>query len=351
MHKIFISSTGTQSGQSLAAWVMAEIFHSKGMRTGFFKPFVTRPMIKDGRIIDKDALLMKEYLCLQEDLELISPVVPEESPGDEATRKEQIKTIKKSYEVVKEEKDALVIMGSEQIFYDSDSPYLPDGHLVNRFDSPVLLVDKFQSESMSIYSVLAVDSFLNGRVKIVIINRVSPDSLESVRQKLVPLFQERGLPVVFVVPQDRILACLTIRHIVDIVKGDVLTGEEHLDSLVESTSISSTHLKGSLNLFRSVFNKIILLGPTADNSPVPFIPPVITGILLTGGRKPAPIVINTCKDFDIPLILTPYDTFTTMEKIQNRQIHITCKDVYKLKRFLQLMGEEDAIRKIVRQIV
>ncbi|KAF0122055.1 MAG: DRTGG domain protein [bacterium] len=351
MHKIFISSTGTQSGQSLAAWVMAEIFHSKGMRTGFFKPFVTRPMIKDGRIIDKDALLMKEYLCLQEDLELISPVVPEESPEDEAARKEQLKKIEKSYKVVKEEKDALVIMGSEQIFYDSDSPYLPDGHLVNRFDSPVLLVDKFQSESMSIYSVLAVDSFLNGRVKIVIINRVPPDSLESVRLKLLPLFQERGLPIVLVVPQDRILACLTVRHIVDIVKGDVLTGEERLDSLVESTSISSTHLQGSLNLFRRVFNKIILLGPTVDNSPVHFITPVVTGILLTGGRKPAPIVINTCKDFGIPLISTPSDTFTTMEKIQNQQMHITYKDVYKLKRFLQLMGEEDAIRKIVGQTV
>ena len=351
MHKIFVSSTGAQSGQSLAAWVMAEIFHSKGMRTGFFKPFVTRPMIKGGRIIDKDALLMKEYLHLQEDLELISPVVPEESPGDEATRKEQIENIKKSYEVVKEEKDALVIMGSEQIFHDSDSPYLPDGHLVNQFDSPVLLVDKFQSESMSIYSVLAVDSFLNGRVKIVIINRVSPDSLKPVRRKLVPLFQERGLPVVFVVPQDRILACLTIRHIVDIVKGDVLTGGEHLDSLVESTSISSTHLQGSLNLFRRVFNKIILLGPKLNSSPAPFITPFVTGVLLTGGRKPAPIVINTCKDFGIPLILTTSDTFNTMEKIQNLQIHITSKDIYKLKRFLQLIGEEDAIQKIVGQTV
>jgi len=240
---------------------------------------------------------------------------------------------------------------SEQIFYDSDSPYLPDGNLVTQFDSPVLLVDKFQSESMSIYSVLAVNSFLNGRVKIVIINRVSPDSLESVRRKLVPLFQERGLPVVFVVPQDRIMACLTIRHVVDIVKGDVLTGEEHMDSLVESTSISSTHLQGSLNLFCRIFNKIILLGPTVDNSPVHFVTPVVTGILLTGGRKPAPIVINTCKDFGIPLISAPSDTFNTMERIQNQQVHITYKDVYKLKRFLQLMGEEDAIRKIVRQVV
>ncbi|MFH2012439.1 MAG: AAA family ATPase [Pseudomonadota bacterium] len=349
MHKIFVSSTGTQSGQSLAAWVMAEIFHSKGMRTGFFKPFVTRPMIKDGRIIDKDAFLMKEYLYLQEDLELISPVVPDESPGDENTREEQIEKIKKSYEVVKEGKDALVIMGSEQIFYESVSPYLPDGHLVTQFDSSVLLVDKFQSESMSIYSVLAVNSFLNGRVKIVIINRVPPESMESVRQKLEPLFQERGLPVVFIVPQDRILACLTVRQIVDVVKGDVLTGEEHLDSLVENTSISSTHLQGSLNLFRRIFNKIILLGPTTDNLPVKSLPSVVTGILLTGGRKPAPLVINTCKDLGIPLISTPSDTFNTMEKVQNQQIHITHEDIYKLKRFSNLMGDEDAIQKTIEQ--
>jgi len=78
MKKIFISSTGVQSGQSLAAWCVGEMLHSQGLRVGFFKPFVTRPVSHNGQIIDKDALLMKEYFNLPEELSLLCPVVPEE---------------------------------------------------------------------------------------------------------------------------------------------------------------------------------------------------------------------------------------------------------------------------------
>lgn len=351
MNKIFISSTGVGSGQSLAAWVTMEILHLRGMRTGFFKPFVTRPMIKNGQVIDRDALLMKEYFNLQENLELICPVVPEEFPVDEIVREEQREKIEQSYEVVRAEKDGLIIMGSKQIFYESDSPYLADGRLVNSFDSPVLLVDKFHNESMSMYSVLAIDSYLKGRVKIVIINQVPPESIQAAYNKLVPLFKKRGSPIIFLVPHDRILASFTVRQVVDMVQGNVLTGEKLLDKLVESTSISSSHLRGSLNLFRRIYNKIILLGPTVDNAPQPFLPPAITGILLTGGRRPAPIIINTCEDFGIPLITVSADTFTTMEKIQKQQENVASEDVYKLKRFLELLGGERAVRKIIRQIL
>jgi len=168
---------------------------------------------------------MKDYFHLQEDLELLCPVVPGELPGDEVTGEEQLKKIEKSYQVAKKGKDAPVIMGSQQIFCESDSPYLPDGDLIHRFQAPVLLIDKFQGESMSMYSVLAIDSFLKERVKLVIINQIPPDRMEAAYRKLVQFFQRRGSPSVFLVPQDRILGAFTVRNIVDMVQGNVLTGE------------------------------------------------------------------------------------------------------------------------------
>jgi BioD-like phosphotransacetylase family protein len=159
MKKIFISSTGVRSGKSLAAWCVGEMLRSQGLRVGFFKPFVTRPASHNGQIIDEDALLMKEYFNLPEELSLLCPVIPEGVPGDEVAREEQLIQIDECYEKVQKEKDALIIMGSEKIFYEPDSPYLPDGVLVNRFNAPVLLVDRFQNENISMYSVLAIDSF------------------------------------------------------------------------------------------------------------------------------------------------------------------------------------------------
>ncbi|MCX8011804.1 MAG: AAA family ATPase, partial [Desulfobacterota bacterium] len=347
MKKIFVCSTGAQSGQSLAAWCIAEIFNSRGFRIGFFKPFITRPISLNGQIVDKDALLIKQYFNLPDELNLLSPILPEGIPGDEVTKEEQRTRIEECYERIKEDKDVLIIMGSEKIFYDPDSPYLPDGALVNQFDTPVLLVDKFQNESMSIYSILAIDSFLKNKVKIVFLNQIPLESIDSVSNKLVPFFQKRGAPLIFLLPKDRILSSLTVKNIVELIHGEVLTGEGRLGNLVESTSISSTHLKGSLYLFRQIYNKIILLGLEAENLNSPLISPKVTGILFTGGRRPAPVIVNTCGDLDVPLIVSPVDTFVTMERIQKQQVHITENDVYKLKRFIQLLGGETAIQKII----
>ena len=221
---------------------------------------------------------------------------------------------------------------------------------MNKFNAPVLLIDKFQNENMSMYSVLAIDSFLNDMVKFVFVNQIPLESMESAYNKLVPFFQKRGSPIIFLVPQDRILTSFTVRNIVDIIQGEVLTGENRLENLVESTSISSSHLQGSLYLFRRIYNKIILLGLDADTLNGPLVAPRVTGILLTGGRKPAPLIVNTCGDLGIPLAVSPFDTFVTMEKIQKQQTHIIHKDVFKLKRFMQLLGGDAATQKIVAQL-
>lgn len=350
MRTVFVSSTGARSGQSLTAWLMMEMFHSSGLRTGFFKPFVTRPTAHDGRVVDRDALLMKTCYDLSEDLELICPIVVDEVSGDEVVREEQLEKIDECYRALKEGKDALVIMGAEQIFHEAESRYPTDSSLVNRFETPVVLVDRFENESISIYSVLAIDSFLKDRLKVVIINEVPPERLETVARKLLPLFQKRGLTSVFLVPKDRILSSFTVRHTVGVVQAEVLAGEKHLDNLVEATSISSTYLKESLFIFRRVYNKLILLGPTLENLTAP-LPTAVTGVVLTGGRRPAPLVVNTCEDTGVPLLISPADTFSTMDKIQRQRLYITHEDGYKLRRFLQLLGGERAMQAIREQIV
>lgn len=350
MRTIFVSSTGARSGQSLTAWAMMEMFQSAGLRPGFFKPFVTRPTTHEGRIVDRDALLMKSSYNLSEDLELLSPIVVDEMTADEVIREEQRERIDACYQEVKEGKDALVIMGAEQIFHEAESRYPTDSTLVDRFDTPVVLVDRFENESISIYSVLAIDSFLKDRLKVVIINQIPAERLEEVSRTLLPVFRKRGLSSVFLIPQDRILGSFTVRHAAAVVQAEVLAAEGHLDNLVEATSISSTYLKESLFIFRRIYNKLILLGSAAEHLAAAG-PVAVTGVVLTGGRRPAPLVVNTCEDTGVPLLISPYDTFSAMEKIQRQRLDLTPADGYKLRRFLQLLGDERALQTIRDQLV
>ncbi|HNR12246.1 MAG TPA: AAA family ATPase [Thermodesulfobacteriota bacterium] len=347
MQKIFVSSTGAGSGHSLAVWSLMEVFRSRGIRTGFFKPFVTRPVSHGGTVVDHDALLIKEYYQLPEPPEVLSPIIPEEVPGDEVAREEQLEKIDDCFQQAKDDNEVLVIMGSDQIFYEADSPYIADTSMVVKLDASVVLTACYQSESMTIYSVLAIESLLKNRLKMIIINQIPPEQLDTVQRRLGPLFSKRGLPPVFFLPQDRILSSVTVRQLIEVVGGSVLAGEDRLENLVETTSISSTHLKGSLNIFRRIYNKIILLGIEKEALSGPSASPTVTGIILTGGRTPAPLVCNTCEDLKVPLILSPLDTFITMERIQHQKMHVTHQDDYKLQRFLQLLGGEKARESIV----
>ena len=332
-------------------WALMEILRSRGIPTGFFKPFVTRPVLQNGAFVDKDALLMTEYYHLPDVPGALCPIVPTEVPGDEVAREEHLETIDDCFQAVAGENEAVVIMGSDKIFYDVDSPCIADTILATKLDASVLLIDKFQSESMTIYSVLAIESLLKGRLKCIIINKIPSDYFESVQRKLGSVFSKRALPPVLFLPEDRILASSSVRHIVKAIKGDVLAAEDRLGNLVESTSISSAHLKGSLNIFRRIYNKIILLGLDLHTMSAPLAAPLVTGIILTGGRKPAPLVVNTCKDLKIPLIVSPADTFITMEKIQKQDFHIDHQEHYKLKRFLQLLGGESAMKVVFDQFI
>lgn len=73
--KIFIAATGQNSGKTTTSLSLMHLARQKYRRVGFIKPLGPKPSPFRGGIYDKDAILMAEIFGLEQQIELMSPVV------------------------------------------------------------------------------------------------------------------------------------------------------------------------------------------------------------------------------------------------------------------------------------
>jgi len=348
MRSIFIGSTGGGAGQTLATWALAVRLKEKGLKVGFFKPYGLLPdsaISSPGSLCDPDVLLFKEVLEISEPDEILCPIsLPENQGSVEIQGEELMGKIQKAFLEVSRRKDVVLIMGGKEIFFGEGGPGLSDGVLVKSFEASVLLVDRYQRDNLTFYSVLSLNSFLDGRVKSAILNHVAPDKMDHVKTKVVSFLQQKGVKSAMAVPEDPILAALTVSSIADITGGEILCCLQGERNLVQTSTIGAKYLEGPFSLFKQVYNKVILVGLNPDETPV-------TGIILTGGKIPSEGVVKVAQDQGIPLILTRADTFQVMDRLEKAKPALTSKDEFKVHRFLRLIDEVNGGSRWVEELL
>jgi len=348
MRSIFIGSTGGGPGQTLATWALAVRLKEKGLKVGFFKPYGLVPesaVSSPGNLCDPDVLLFKEVLEISEPDEVLCPIsLPENQGSADIQGAELMGKIQKAFLEVSRGKDVVLIIGGKEIFFGEGGPGLSDGILVKSFDSSVLLVDRYQRDNLTFYSVLSLNSFLDGRVKSAILNHVAPDKMDHVKTKVVSFLQQKGVKAAMTVPEDPILAALTVSSIADITGGEIFCCAQGERNLVQTSTIGAKHLEGPLSIFRQVYNKVILVGLNPEETPV-------TGIILTGGKIPSEGVVKVAQNRGIPLILTRADTFQVMDRLEKAKPALTSKDEFKVHRFLKLIDEINGGSKWVEDLL
>lgn len=346
---VFIASTGNHAGQSLLGWAIAQRLRTKGLNVGFFKPFGTHPISIERLSTDRDALLFKEILNLEEPLEQICPYNFSDTQWRQKRPEEISQELTSILSKISRKKDILLIMGSKEIFFDDASNPFPDSSLITKLDCDLLLINRYQEISKSIYSILSVCSFFRERTKGIIINRIPSEKLKGISEQLDPFLQQKGIPFTTFLTEDPIISSRSLQEVLQILDGELLLGKEGLIQPICGMTVGSTHLEGRLLLFKRVYNKIVLLGP-ATMTEEPVIHRPISGIILTGGRRPVPQLIEAARKANIPLILVKSDTFTTLDRLERTGPTLSPKDEWKVRRLTELMDQEGALEKILNSL-
>ncbi len=348
MFFLFVGSTGDRAGHSLIAWAIARRLLEKRMTVGFIKPFGTDPVHIHGQWTDQDAFLFKQSLNLLEPLERICPYLISDETWRQKGNDEILEDLKTLAREVSEGKDVVLILGSKHIFFDDAACPVPDVTLIPELNAEFILVHRYRKVSKAIYSILSVSSLLRERIRGIVLNRVPPEEIREIQTHLVPSLRSKGIPILAALPEDLVLSFRSLREVGEVLEGQWLWGED-LGRSVGGMTVGATDLTEGLLLFKRAYNKIILLEPM-PNSADTAAPRPVAGIVLTGGRSPAPPLLQAAKGANLPLLLIQQDTFAALERLEQSTSHLSPGDEVKVRHMAELMDQEGALDRLLESL-
>jgi len=175
-----------------------------------------------------------------------------------------------------------------------------------------------------------------------VINRADPAKVAPLTAALrAELPNEEG--VLAVIPTHEALQSPTLREVADQLEAEVLYGADQLEKLARSYLVIAMQpqnylprlTEGALLITPGDRDDVVLSALQAHNSQYY---PSISGIVLTGGFRPAPSVARLLDGLPaiVPILSVRTDTYTTATRMGSIRSHITAENQAKIAQGLEL---------------
>jgi len=334
---MLISSIDEYSGKSGFIMALGLILKEKGYKVGYFKPIGMGKYIGD-RLVDEDALAVAETLKLDESIDEICPVIVDKPYVEFIISTDHIKlkrNILEAFERVKQDKDILLVEGS--FHYELGRALgLCDMSMVSLLDLNDLMIVKFTDDSV-IDKLLSAKSKFGEKLKMAIFNQVSGYKRSYLESLAESLLRKNGIEIVGMIPKDSLLAGVFLSEITSALGGRYLVKPEK-DCIIEQLLVGAMSPQSALEYFRKARNCAIITG--GDRSDLIMLAleiPNVRCLILTGNLEPPSIVIGKAEEKEIPMVVVPEDTLTTVEKIESIFGKVRIRGEEKIKRIRELV--------------
>lgn len=328
LKSIYLLSAQPYSGKSLIIVGLGLQLKEEGYQVGYFKPFGTaikgeagsskQEVVSKAGLIEEDAYSVKEVLALKEPIEKICPILVTDelinsilSGKSKENLSEKIAT---NFSSVAQGKDLVLIDGagdfSEGYIFD-----LPVEKIVEITKSKITLVLKYEQDIILDILLRAKDIFKDNFLG-AIINLIPTSQIDYLNEVIIPYLQKRKIEIFALFPKDILLAAVTVREIVEHLNAQILSGEDKLDELVENFTVGAMHPEHALRYFHKIANKAVITGGDRADIQLAALETPTKCLILTGNLRPDSLVLSKAIDLGIPMLLVPYDTFTTVELIE-----------------------------------
>jgi len=302
------------SGKTAVGLALALRLRDAGYRVAYMKPLGQAPVTGG---YDEDIVLMSSLLgedmvsqhCLvQGGPNYLDRYRPDSRADDEA--------LAAKFDALAARADAVIL---EQAAY----PYtgtaldMDAASLARAWGCRVLLVSKADNDEDFDRSLMYYRYFQSQGTDVlgVIYNNV-PHRLENkVHGVYRQLLTRRGYRFLGAIPRRVEVAAPTVREIVEVMGAEVLTGDEHLDNVVEDVLVGAMTIESALTYLRRSANKALITGGDRADIALAALETSTAVLVLTGGLYPDVRVLSRAQEKGVPVVLVRYDTFTAIERI------------------------------------
>lgn len=304
------------SGKTALAVGLALLLQARGFKVGYFKP-IGRPPRVPGVVEETDAVLMRELLGMEEQIDEIVPYVAEYSYLSSLRNWEEVRTvIKDAFHRLSGKYDLLLIEGSLYP-YSYAGCQLDDFSLGRLFNAEAIVTLKVEND-FSVDLALLMNNYLRySGIELVgnVFNNVQRPIMAKAEGIYRPVLEEQGFKVLGIIPYQPELGSPTVQEFYEVLGGELLTAPVGMSRPVEDILIGAMTTESALKYMRRTADKAVILGGDRADIALAALETSTSVLILTGGLYPDVRVLARAKEKGVPVILVHYDTFTTVEKV------------------------------------
>jgi len=201
--------------------------------------------------------------------------------------------------------------------------------------SKAIFVLKYE-ENLTIDSLLRAKEIFKDNFLGAMVNFIPQSQVDYFTDAVLPYLEKRKIEIFALFPKDILLAAVAVREIVEHLNARVLSGENKLDELVENFTVGAMHPEHALRYFRKIANKAVITGGDRADIQLAALETPTKCLILTGNLSPDSLVLSKAIDSGTPVLLVAYDTFTTVELIEEITEKIPFHGERKIERMKEL---------------
>ncbi|WP_049984860.1 phosphotransacetylase family protein [Halobellus rufus] len=320
MHNtLLVTSIEDSTGKTAVTLALGRLAQERGRRVGYMKPKGTRLQSNVGKTLDEDPMLARELLGLDSEMHQMEPIVysptfvegvlrGRENPDDLG------EIVEEHFAELAAETDLMLVEGGGS-WTTGGIVDLTDADLAERLDAGVLLVANYERANDLDDVVAAADAF-GDRLAGVLFNGVSDAAFDELEGEAVPFLEDRGVPVLGVVPRERELAGVHVDDLAAELGAEFVT-EGDADGYVERFLVGAMGGDAALRYFRRTKNAAVITG--GDRSEIiaaALEAPGVNAVILTGGHRPTGAVLGKAKKRGVPILLATGDTLSVVDRAE-----------------------------------
>lgn len=340
MVSLYVGSTSGYSGKSLVSMGLGQRFRNDGLKVGYFKPVGILPIKVENTLIDKDAWFIYRFLAIKDPISQICPIVLTHDfimKGYSKGIRGLLGKITKSYQLLSKDKDIMLIGGYGSI-YSGSVLGLSGLKVIKRLDAKAIIVVKYEGDYCVDY-ILEAKENLKDRFIGVVLNKVTHEYKQGIRDYIVPFLERKGVDVLGILPHDSLVASVKVEDLNDMLGGKVLCRHDRLDNLVEQFLIGAMQVDKAIEYFkRTKYNAVIVGGDRADMQ-LSAIEAGTECLILTGDLYPNNIIIAKAEEKGVPILVVRDDTYSVAKKVEKLSVKLGLRDKAKVERGVSLIME------------
>ncbi len=354
--KIFIAATGQHCGKTTTSLSLLHLARKKYHRVGFIKPFGPKRTNYLGRFVDIDTALIAHVYGMEDQLELMSPVVLDSRTTRDVLEgkvdpQKYLEQICHATNELEKKCDFLLIEGAGHSGVGSVMG-LNNAQLAQQLDAPVLMVTGGGVGNVidALQLNFALFREVGAEVRMILPNKLIKSKREATLKYLHLAFKDTAIQIVGGLNYSPILANPTLKHLSELLQLELQGDIDQASCIVHHVQIAATSTQ---RIVEKLQESTLLIVPSSRCEVVVMLSTIyhlpefkdkIAGLIIIGESALAPIVQQILDDTKIPYMraakTTAKTTAETYMMIQENVAKIRIDDDEKIALIQQLAETE-----------